>query len=96
MIHPDYIRSTTEYLNDTLLRKNQDYGDSFSKQFQKYGLISVLIRLEDKLSRLETLSRQPAQVEESIEDTLLDIAGYAILALIEVSRHNTTKEKEVE
>ena len=33
--------------------KNKNYGDSFSKQFQEYGLTSVCIRLEDKLNRLK-------------------------------------------
>ena len=38
--------------------KNKNYGDSFSKQFQEYGLTSVCIRLEDKLNRLKSLNKQ--------------------------------------
>lgn len=75
-------RSYTENLSETLVAKNADYGNSFSKSYEKHGLVSAVIRLEDKLNRLESLLKNEAQVNESIDDTLLDIAGYAILTLI--------------
>ena len=51
----------------------------------KYGLTSFLVRLEDKLNRARTLSKQEAKVkDEKIEDTLLDMANYAILAVLEL------------
>lgn len=64
--------------------KNHDYGDSFSKLRQKYPN-AILVRLNDKLSRLEVLmSGEDAQVKsESINDTLLDLANYAIMELTE-------------
>ena len=70
---------------DTYRRKNADYGDSFVKVRQKYPN-SVLVRLNDKLNRLEVLmgkSRQAKVKDESIEDTLLDLANYALLELTE-------------
>lgn len=75
-------RSYTENLSETLVAKNADYGDSFAKSYEKHGLVSAVIRLEDKLNRLESLIENDAKVNESIDDTLLDIAGYAILTLI--------------
>lgn len=75
-------RSYTENLSETLVAKNADYGNSFEKSYEKHGLVSAVIRLEDKLNRLESLLENEAQVNESIDDTLLDIAGYAILTLI--------------
>ena len=75
-------RSYTENLSETLVAKNADYGNSFEKSYEKHGLVSAVIRLEDKLNRLESLLKNEAQVNESIDDTLLDIAGYAILTLI--------------
>jgi predicted MPP superfamily phosphohydrolase len=71
-------------LKETLIRKNHDYGDSFSKQFQKYGITSYLIRDEDKTLRLESLVTKEAKVSESTRDTVLDKAGYAILTLMEL------------
>ena len=65
-------------------RKNHDYGDSFGKGFAEYGMTMPIIRLEDKLNRLKSLLKSAAQVkDESIEDTLMDLANYAIMTLIE-------------
>ena len=65
-------------------RKNHDYGDSFGKGFKEYGMTMPCIRLEDKLNRLKSLLKSGAQVkDESIDDTLMDLANYAIMTLIE-------------
>ena len=73
--------------------KNHDYGDSFARTFNKYGLTASLIRLEDKLSRLETLSKKKSRVDdESIEDTLLDLANYAIMTVIELRGQQIEEE----
>lgn len=82
---PNLIRLAGEELTDLLVRKNHDYGDSFSQQYGKYGLMSALIRMDDKMRRLETLleSEDNAKVDESLSDTLLDLAGYALLAYVE-------------
>lgn len=80
----------TNVLAETLKHKNHDYGDSFRKQYEKYGDASAAIRLSDKLNRFETLIQKENQVkDESIEDTLLDIAGYAILTLVQKQRGGT-------
>ncbi|WP_218066675.1 nucleotide modification associated domain-containing protein [Brochothrix thermosphacta] len=72
-------------IKDIIVAKNENYGDSFSKQYQKYGMISVEMRLNDKFMRLEQLvAGEKDKVGESIEDTLKDIIGYATLALIEL------------
>jgi len=83
---PAQIRAVCDKVRDLLIRKNHDYGDSFAQQYAKYGLQSALIRMDDKMRRLETLAGgEQAQVAESIEDTLMDLAGYALLALVEAS-----------
>mgnify|MGYP000958995088 CR=1 FL=1 len=83
----DRIKHAGTELTELLVRKNHDYGDSFAKQYEKYGLMSALIRMDDKMRRLETLlGGTDAQVDESIKDTLLDLAGYALLASIEASK----------
>lgn len=81
------IRQACDSVRDLLIRKNHDYGDSFAQQYAKYGLQSALIRMDDKMRRLETLADgAEAQVAESIEDTLADLAGYALLALVEARK----------
>ena len=69
-------------------KKNADYGDSFSKTFDEFGLTSSAVRLNDKMERFKKLIKQEAQVkDESIKDTLLDLANYAVLTLVEMSKH---------
>lgn len=75
-------------LHETYKAKNADYGDSFAMVRNKYPN-AILIRLNDKLNRLETLmngAKQHVQ-DESVDDTLLDLANYCIMELIE-RRHN--------
>ena len=79
----DLFREITAKMADTYEAKNHDYGDSFSLLRAKYPE-SICIRLMDKLLRLERLiGGQTAMVSESIEDTLLDIANYAVMELVE-------------
>ena len=74
-----------DYLHNLYITKNADYGDSVHDTYTKYGLTSFVVRLEDKLNRARTLSTKQALVnDEKIEDTLLDMANYAILAVIEL------------
>lgn len=75
-----------EKLNKLYEAKNADYGDSFGKSYREYGLTMSCIRLEDKLNRLKSLnfSRSIKVKDESIEDTLMDLANYAIMTLIEL------------
>ena len=74
-------------LNELYERKNADYGDSFGKSFKEYGLTMACIRLEDKLNRIKALSKQEAKVsDERIEDTLMDLANYAIMTLVEMAQ----------
>ena len=78
-------------LNELYARKNHDYGDSFHTTFVEEGLAMSRIRLGDKFSRFKTLSRlscndsdQQQVTDESIRDTLLDLANYAIMTVIEL------------
>lgn len=82
VINQQRIQQQAEELSQLLIRKNADYGNSFEEQFNKRGLVGVLIRLEDKMARLDNLERNAAKVDESIKDTLIDLAGYALLASI--------------
>ena len=78
--------------------KNADYGDSVHDTFLKYGLLSFLVRMEDKISRLRSLTLKGKKEQrvnnESILDTLQDLANYAILAIIELEEQADTKNSE--
>lgn len=73
-------------LNNIYESKNNDYGDSFGKSFEEYGMTMPCIRLEDKMNRLKSLTKGTKQKVdgESIEDTLLDLANYAVMTVVEL------------
>ena len=79
-------RAICQKLNQVYKAKNHDYGDSFGDTYKKLGIISAVTRLSDKMNRLMSLAvSHDAQVkDEKIEDTLLDMANYAIMTLIEL------------
>lgn len=79
----------TNHLADVLNQKNLAYGDSFSKSLDEDGLLVVKIRLGDKFNRISSLIKRDELKEndESLEDTLLDMAGYAILGLKYLKEH---------
>ena len=83
------FESITKEMLELYKIKNKNYGNSFSKQFEEYGLTSVCIRLEDKLNRLKSLNKQGKEANvdgESIRDTLIDLANYSVLAMIEIDK----------
>ncbi len=92
-----------EYLNKLYEKKNHDYGDSFHQSFLEEGMAMPRIRLGDKFSRFKTLTKlvgadsdEQKVKDESIRDTLLDLANYAIMTVMEMdavrAQHNLAKE----
>lgn len=75
------------------IAKNTDYGSSVSDTYRDFGLVSFLVRMADKLNRLKTLYKQEAKVNEKIEDTLIDLANYSILALIELKKDEANRNE---
>lgn len=73
-----------EEIKQTFTAKNRDYGNSFEKSLNKFGLIAGVVRINDKFERLANLcDRQrlaDAQVNEPLADTLKDMANYCIMA----------------
>ena len=68
---------------ETYVRKNHDYGNSFDKSLDKFGLVASVVRIGDKMNRIESLVQKKAMVQdESIRDTLLDMANYATMTVM--------------
>lgn len=73
----------TTNMAKTYAAKNHDYGNSFEQSCDKFGIIASVVRLGDKMNRIESLTTKEAEVkEESIKDTLLDLANYAIMTVM--------------
>ena len=79
-------------LNYVYARKNHDYGNSFGETFDKLGIISAVTRISDKYNRLVSLCTKPEEErkvkDESITDTLLDMANYCIMTVIEMHKED--------
>lgn len=88
MTNPDYELHSDilAEVHELYKKKNADYGSSFAYQYKEYGMTSAVIRLDDKIRRLKQLLKSEAQVDESKEDTLMDIIGYAALTLMEMRK----------
>lgn len=85
-------------LYDLILRKNYDYGSNvFSPPVlnpTSTAESAILTRLSDKFARLQhILSRDAMVADETLEDTVSDIAGYCILLLANRMLHSLNNEK---
>lgn len=71
-------------------QKNKDYGDSFTEMYKEWGAMYPLSRMQEKLRRATQLMRSgEAQVkEEKVTDTLLDLANYALMTIMEIKEGN--------
>lgn len=78
----DHLDNVLKKLRATLLQKRHDYGPG---NLSKHGEFGILVRMDDKVARLNSLVAQgkaPAVENESVGDTWLDVMGYAALALV--------------
>ena len=75
---------------DLYLPKNAAYGDSFHKLYSDLGIISAVTQISHKYNRLVNLAKDKSAdtlaADESITDTLLDLANYCILTAMEIER----------
>ena len=75
---------------DLYLPKNAAYGDSFHKLYSDLGIISAVTQISHKYNRLVNLAKDKNAdtlvADESITDTLLDLANYCILTAMEIER----------
>lgn len=71
--------------------KNHDYGNSFEESLDEFGLVASVVRMGDKMNRIKSLIKKEAQVkDESIKDTLLDIANYAVMTIMWMNKNQST------
>lgn len=82
----DRYRQVLIDLDDILTEKQKAYGNSFSDTLAEFGLVAAVTRITDKTNRLKNLYKTGADEMggESVRDTLLDLAGYAIMTLAEL------------
>ena len=82
-------------LFDTYKRKNSDYGNTFETLFKEFGAVYAYSHMYEKLMRIKTLMNGPNPLkvkEESIKDSLKDLASYAILTLVQILQSEEESE----
>ena len=74
-------------------KKNTDYGDAFAN----YGVVGVLVRMGDKISRLQSITTKSVSLvnTESLRDTLIDLHNYSAMAIMLLDQDKLDKEKNI-
>lgn len=89
----EIFRGITEKMNKIFECKRHDYGQTTTETFERFGPVSMLTRMYDKIGRLENLIVRGDTnyvVDEKVEDTLLDLANYAIITILEMQKQKQT------
>lgn len=103
LINQQTVFDAYRKLNQTFVDKNHDYGNSFEESLNEFGLVAGVVRIGDKYNRLRTLTRVDTggrRVSESLVDTLLDMANYAVMTAVwlqgieEERNHNNESTKK--
>lgn len=73
--------------------KNSDYGNSFEECCNKFGLVSAVVRMNDKINRINSLyDKKDMKVNESLVDTLLDLANYAVMTAVWMNNNDISND----
>lgn len=81
-LNPTTMKTQYDGQYDTFCRKNHDYGNSFEESLDKFGIVSSLVRMQDKMLRLQSLTDESKTQQvgsESLLDTLEDLSNYAAM-----------------
>lgn len=90
------LNLTAERMISIYRKKNADYGNSFDQSLDEDGLLVAKIRIGDKVRRFLSLTKEGVEVqvkEESISDTLLDLANYCLMTIVYINNHINKKVK---
>lgn len=82
-VTPKSMEDQYKHQLETFKRKNHDYGNSFEKSLDTFGLVAGIVRMNDKFERLLSLTRGDKDAlvgSESLVDTLEDLSNYAAMA----------------
>ena len=85
--YADRFKEITDKMFETFKAKNHDYGSSFSNLFKECGMTYAYGHMAEKLERVKSLMKDDAKVNgEGMKDSLLDLANYAILTIMELDK----------
>lgn len=95
---PKSMKYQYDHQHAVFCRKNHDYGNSFEKSLDTFGLVAGIVRMNDKFERLVSLNdpSKDAQIaSESLVDTLEDLSNYAAMAACWLKGKKVAEWKEL-
>lgn len=94
----EQFKALTSEMISTYTRKNRDYGNSFSKMYSEWGPMYPMSRMQEKLTRaiqlMRTGEKRAQVVDEKVTDTLLDLANYALMTIMELTTEQAQMREE--
>lgn len=95
-VNPTNMEQAYDELLSIFEKKNADYGNSFEESLEKHGIIAAIVRMEDKIGRLNSLTKKGTEQkvsDESLLDTLKDLSNYALMTAVWLE-DGTTSSKD--
>lgn len=95
-VNPTNMKGAHDELLSIFEKKNADYGNSFEESLEKHGIIAAIVRMEDKMGRLNSLTKKGAEqkvYDESLIDTLKDLSNYALMTAVWLEEEKLVKAK---
>lgn len=95
-VNPTNMKGAHDELLSIFEKKNADYGNSFEESLEKHGIIAAIVRMEDKMGRLNSLTKKGAEQkvsDESLVDTLKDLSNYALMTAVWIEEKKPGKAK---
>lgn len=95
-VNPTNMKEAHDELLSIFEKKNADYGNSFEESLEKHGIIAAIVRMEDKMGRLNSLTKKDAEQkvsDESLVDTLKDLSNYALMTVVWLEEEKPSKAK---
>jgi hypothetical protein len=91
MDRPTKLENVQKEALELFKRKNADYGDAFAT----YGPVGVLVRMGDKISRLQSVTNKGISLvnDEAVRDTLIDLHNYSAMAVMLLDERKETENK---
>ena len=91
----DRVEQLKQIQNEALelfIKKNADYGDAFAK----FGVIGVLMRIEDKIQRSLSITKNGVNLikDEGLKDTMIDLHNYSAMAMMLLDENEDIKERK--
>lgn len=87
------VSNAYKHLVSVYEAKNSDYGNSFEECCNKFGLVSAVVRMNDKINRINSLyDKKDMKVNESLVDTLLDLANYAVMTAVWMNNNDVSHD----